>query len=117
MAIAVVLSMAVAIFTLAAYSHSEKERRAATMQRRIGAAVSFLDTCQSVEALKSSLYTTVENGIRQLPTLEYYKRRPDELATALKSQRLTLQRFTPSDCYALPTVKSAGLRPPHRPAK
>lgn len=111
----VVSSVAFAILTLAEFSRSEQARRAAQAQRRIDAGVSVLDNCQGVEAVKAALHATIDANLKQLPHLAYYKARPDELAQAQKDARLSLARFAASNCYALPTVRAAGLKPPAPP--
>jgi Na+-transporting NADH:ubiquinone oxidoreductase subunit NqrC len=115
--VALAASVAFASAAVLSFAYAENQRRDAQAQRRVSNARSIVDTCQQVEAVKTALRGTIEASLAQLPTLGYYKARPEELAQAQKSARLSLARFTETDCYALPIVRSVGLRPPHNPAK
>lgn len=112
MVVAVIASVVFASVSIVSFTRSERGRRDATAERRIANAESMLIQCQQIEAVKTALRGTLQASLRALPAASYYKTRPDELATALKATHLSIVRFARNDCYALPTVRNSGLRPP-----
>lgn len=71
---------------------------------------SVLANCQQIEAVKEQLRAVLKQSLDRLPTIAYYKNRPDELADAVAQTEQSILRFWPRDCYQLPAVKAAGIR-------
>jgi hypothetical protein len=109
--VAVAVSMLLLTGTVVSFVRSEKDRRNGQAQRRIANAQSVLENCLAIEDLKDAERGDREANLKILPTISYYKTRPDELEIALKATRESIARFKPEDCYALPTVHGVGLKP------
>lgn len=73
---------------------------------------SALSNCQQIEIVKTEIRHTVEASVRRLPRLAYYRDHPDELGPALRDAKASVARFAALDCYALPAVRAADLKPP-----
>jgi hypothetical protein len=71
-------------------------------QRRLVSAESQLSTCLQVESVKAQILGTIDDSVRGRHL-------------TLEQQRQTARvrrRFAPGNCYALPVVAQAGLKPP-----
>jgi acid phosphatase class B len=93
-------------------SHSEQQRRDGLAVRRYANAQSVLSNCMQIEVIKRSLREERQTSLKQLGHIVYYREHPDELAAAKKATLESIRRFSAINCYRLPTVKAAGLRPP-----
>lgn len=71
---------------------------------------SALQNCGQIETVKREIRKTVAVSLQRLPSLDYYRTRPEELARAERDTRKSIANFAPLDCYALPVVRDAGLK-------
>lgn len=79
--------------------------------RQVSTGQTSLENCQQIEGLKLQLRAILRQSLARLPSTEYYRERPAELESAVASTRESIARFAPKDCYRLPAVEAAGLRP------
>lgn len=74
---------------------------------------STLSNCQEIEALKRQVRDSVTEGIKRTKSLTgipgYGAK---ERAESIADGERTLERFHARNCYALPSVREAGIRPP-----
>jgi hypothetical protein len=95
------------IISAAVFLHDQGEREKVSAR-------AVLSNCQQIEAVKGEIRAILERSLAGLPSNAFYREHPEELAKALKNSRDALRRFAPDDCYALPVVRKAGLKPPPR---
>lgn len=79
--------------------------------RRVDTATSTLANCQAIEDVKAELRGTIQDNLKQLPLVAYYRDHPNELRDARLAAQASLARFSAFDCYSLPTVRAVGLKP------
>lgn len=86
-----------------------------TRARHLSEARTALYNCQGIEGIKAGDRRTIQRSLERLPSLEYYKTRPEELARAIHDTKAEIRARAPHDCYRLPIVRDSGLkRPPPR---
>lgn len=105
------LSMVLAFAAIVAFTQNEQQRRDAQAERRLDNAQSVLFNCRAIEDVKTELRGSLVDSLRQLPRVAYYKNNPNELSAAIRNTKATIERFSAFDCFSLPTVRSAGLKP------
>jgi len=81
-------------------------------QREKASARSALSNCQQIEAVKTEISVILNRSLASLSSNSYYAEHPDDLRKALADSADALRRFAPDDCYALPTVREAGIKRP-----
>lgn len=105
------LSLVLGFAAVIAFARNEADRRAAQATRRVDIAQSVLFNCQAIEGVKTELRGTLVDSLQQLPKAAYYQTHPTELLTAVRNTKASIERFSAFDCYTLPNVRDAGLKP------
>lgn len=73
-----------------------------------------LENCQQIEVIKAQIRATVRESVARLPTIDYYRKHPEELEASIKASLGSVARFAPRDCYKQPAVVAVGIKKPPR---
>lgn len=105
-ALAASVAMFVGMFTIYARD-SQKQDRA----RVQASGQTALANCGQIEAVKQAIRGVLRDTRDRLPMDPDLKNNPDRLSVARASLSADIARFKPRDCYEVPVVKLAGIKP------
>jgi len=95
-----VMIVSITIFGATAFMYArnqDSEKRSQDTALRNQAMIQK-ETCKQVEMVKDQIRATLERGLKSLPTIDYYRTRPEELKRAIESNRRALDAFKRRKC-------------------